>query len=675
MANQTIYPYGTNGELPSNIGIINDLTTGGSDKALSAEMGKQLNSVVVQKQDKIIEHNVLSPISWVKRVASGSDNTLSVIDYNSYSCSLYVNNTSTGSRFAMKVDGLTIGTTYNYEFYLYKLVDGEEIPVSTLTGGGSYDKITDDGNNQSITLTRSYGSENQGRYYGTIKRTSSYGNYWSFALASQTSWLSVGDTLVVRMSRLYSDDAYAFGFDDEPIQDSVNLVKSGGIYGFVKKQGVQYEINPSDIYGFINGVYIDGSAKWKTSSTTSIAFIKLLPSHRYRLVLPVGVSTVYSLLNEVPSSTPSNNTSVTQWASGESGRHEVYAEDTYIDTPNDDSIYYCYHVASTDRRVNWKLYDAETDVFGEELERRESRRYAYDGEDIDLSDKPRKCNVIYNTAFKTTTHQSSSLFGYHLFVVMNGDSVMTIHDYYIGGGYNPKGWSVHAPIYGSYTTVPNIGNATRSHCNSCAFSNNYYDASDDFPIFYITVNDEVGGRVQWAGYRVVNPVYKEDGSISSFSLENVHNIFLPVETEDNGLGNTNVVFDRARNEFWGYGRYNGTGSEWSLKMTYTRFGNIPYNGTTDVYLTDDDIKEQFRYKDISMAYAQGGCIKNDWLIFGQGYNSVNLIYCNIVNLRTHELTRLDLKALGFTYEPEGAFVMNNAICLTTAQGYEYIITL
>lgn len=42
MANTTVYPFGTGGELPSDIGIINDLTTGGVNKALSAEMGKQL---------------------------------------------------------------------------------------------------------------------------------------------------------------------------------------------------------------------------------------------------------------------------------------------------------------------------------------------------------------------------------------------------------------------------------------------------------------------------------------------------------------------------------------------------------------------------------------------------------------------------------------------------------
>lgn len=43
MANTTIYPFGNNGTMPSSVGIVNDLTTGGADKALSAEMGKKLN--------------------------------------------------------------------------------------------------------------------------------------------------------------------------------------------------------------------------------------------------------------------------------------------------------------------------------------------------------------------------------------------------------------------------------------------------------------------------------------------------------------------------------------------------------------------------------------------------------------------------------------------------------
>lgn len=53
MANTTIYPYGTNGQLPSSIGVINDLTTGGADKALSAEMGKEIKRNYLNALDEI----------------------------------------------------------------------------------------------------------------------------------------------------------------------------------------------------------------------------------------------------------------------------------------------------------------------------------------------------------------------------------------------------------------------------------------------------------------------------------------------------------------------------------------------------------------------------------------------------------------------------------------------
>lgn len=46
MANSTVYPYGTGGQLPSSIGLINDLVTGGVDKALTAEMGKTLKDYI-----------------------------------------------------------------------------------------------------------------------------------------------------------------------------------------------------------------------------------------------------------------------------------------------------------------------------------------------------------------------------------------------------------------------------------------------------------------------------------------------------------------------------------------------------------------------------------------------------------------------------------------------------
>lgn len=50
MANQTVYPYGTDGELPSSIGLINDLTTGGSDKALAAQQGVVIGNIIRPKE-------------------------------------------------------------------------------------------------------------------------------------------------------------------------------------------------------------------------------------------------------------------------------------------------------------------------------------------------------------------------------------------------------------------------------------------------------------------------------------------------------------------------------------------------------------------------------------------------------------------------------------------------
>ena len=46
MANKTVYPYGTGGQLPSSIGLINDLGTGGVDKALTAEQGKVIGQMI-----------------------------------------------------------------------------------------------------------------------------------------------------------------------------------------------------------------------------------------------------------------------------------------------------------------------------------------------------------------------------------------------------------------------------------------------------------------------------------------------------------------------------------------------------------------------------------------------------------------------------------------------------
>ena len=50
MANKTVYPYCTEGRLPSSLGLINDLKTGGVDKALTAEQGKVIGEIILDSE-------------------------------------------------------------------------------------------------------------------------------------------------------------------------------------------------------------------------------------------------------------------------------------------------------------------------------------------------------------------------------------------------------------------------------------------------------------------------------------------------------------------------------------------------------------------------------------------------------------------------------------------------
>ena len=62
MANKTVYPYGTGGQLPASVGIVNDLVTGGVDKALSAQQGVVLNGRLTNIEDKFSGSDIVTEI-------------------------------------------------------------------------------------------------------------------------------------------------------------------------------------------------------------------------------------------------------------------------------------------------------------------------------------------------------------------------------------------------------------------------------------------------------------------------------------------------------------------------------------------------------------------------------------------------------------------------------------
>lgn len=90
MANKTVYPFGTDGQLPSSIGIVNDLTTGGADKALSAEMGKEIGETLFPEVGEnvdlstLTEHNYSPNAAGKWGVSAGKHKALPVIEGEKY---------------------------------------------------------------------------------------------------------------------------------------------------------------------------------------------------------------------------------------------------------------------------------------------------------------------------------------------------------------------------------------------------------------------------------------------------------------------------------------------------------------------------------------------------------------------------------------------------------------
>jgi hypothetical protein len=76
----TIYPYGTNGELPTSIGLVNDLTTGGVDKALTAEQGKVLRNYTIVVQEIDIDSYPILPYVISSSTLNWSSNASSTIN-------------------------------------------------------------------------------------------------------------------------------------------------------------------------------------------------------------------------------------------------------------------------------------------------------------------------------------------------------------------------------------------------------------------------------------------------------------------------------------------------------------------------------------------------------------------------------------------------------------------
>lgn len=117
MANQTVYPYGTGGSLPSSVGIVNDLTTGGADKALSAEQGTVLRERLFVSTIEFWRNS--SSASWLTgNITNGTINPgyankyIIISNFPAGVTKITVTRTAPDSNYYLGVYGSTNGTSF-----------------------------------------------------------------------------------------------------------------------------------------------------------------------------------------------------------------------------------------------------------------------------------------------------------------------------------------------------------------------------------------------------------------------------------------------------------------------------------------------------------------------------------------------------------------------------------
>lgn len=149
MANNTVYPYGTGGQLPSGIAIVNDLVTGGADKALSAEQGKVIGEILDGEPEQVVStwgNWALSSVSPYRAYAMAESKSVlnGVITFKLSSYSTYKIQVS-----IQETTGWTNDTIYDTGWMtqdVTKQISSSEVGYYIRVGIGRVD-------NASITLT------------------------------------------------------------------------------------------------------------------------------------------------------------------------------------------------------------------------------------------------------------------------------------------------------------------------------------------------------------------------------------------------------------------------------------------------------------------------------------------------------------------------------------------
>ena len=278
----------------------------------------------------------------------------------------------------------------------------------------------------------------------------------------------------------------------------------------------------------------------------------------------------------------------------------------------------------------------------------------YIGGKIDLKEYHYSITKWFNLSI---LHQSGACWGNYYFMVAEKFAKIDVVDL-----------TTKAVVY-TWTKPEGTFVSSIYHCNQCTFGTIFYDENDEFPLLYVTANNDSEGRCSQIVFRVTR-------NENVFDFTHVQTIYLPIMTSENCLGNANMAIDRVRKRMVFYSRDNNGSTGWCKisEMNIPSFVPVEGDEVQEVTLNDGNILHSY-FINSSAILNQGAVIYAGKLFIGRGRPDDSVIELTVVDLMNKcQIATIDLYADGFNQEPEGVFIYNGAVCMSTLRNAFYYFT-
>lgn len=630
MANQIVYPFGTGGRLPSGIGLVNDLKTGGVDNALTAEQGKIIGEflmghlqMVELDELTVSSYGLSNSKTWTQ---NGKHIVVPVVPGEKYT--LTVNNCNSGA-----------GNFYGLFTNAYT------VPAST---SASAPYVS--GYNRSTLLKGS-------SIELTIPATCAY-----ICLVVQDGSQLSTDFFLYK--HIIDDDAKTFAeMSDERIymQSEVDLTDVASVrcylgqskrWGSVAGNHIAIPVTPGEYIDILvaSSGTTGGFYGFMTSEYTSPPTAESVAPYAYghdRTWINTGTTT----RKRVPS-TAAYLIMVTKDGSGYSNVWRVWNVDehTIAESVQDHCLRADTVVTDLTKGGTSVPLSAEG---GKTLLKKSGydgipngiTKFAYNGAPVlvNRSAEHYVAPVNVSSLGGNRVCQGGACFGDYLFLFASNNTTCWVQ--------NLRTKNLIQTI-----SIPEVerGFVSDCHCNTVNFGNEYYDANDPFPLIYVSTGYNDGTDSGALVYRIVATT---ENDVTTYSLTLVQTLKLP--------GTAWTEFVTGEDGFC-YLCYTGNRRIYKMNMPTLSQGDVTFNleQALEVYQFTQQpawfkgSRNQNRfYKDGKM-YVVSGTPTNPKTSSSE--RSLFMVFD--MATRTREVV-IDLQDLGLNSEPETVFIWNGHICI------------